>query len=422
MRNFISMLALGSMLFGLGACSSDNNDFDDNNQSGRVFVRLENVASPGSRMTEDPKTDKDVTELRNGFIIFGTPKSAIRKHYEIVSDPALVDKTDHVVLLDELRSGKTFEGIPGDVTNVSIIANVTEDELNTKEFHNGTIRSFNEVLAKKIQIRNQYSDNMSHVALYDMQELKGTANGGTMSATLELKPMCARLEIPKIIPGPDIIEYTVEGIYLAGFYKQSFIEQTCERTDWVAPDYDSEDPNAALNSFYAAYDYMRNTDIKAVKENLTVGEGESATTKEVTAYYPEKDGKVWAYPFFGLYEKRENQEHYGLRLIVKVSGLKVYIVDSHGNRVERDVKQYDLDNKVPAEKAGIRYLNINGFVDEYHNTQADPIKFYNGNVYQVQNFEITTQNLSDKIMPTDIDVTLTVSIKPWTIKKVYPQI
>lgn len=227
MRNFISMLALGSMLFGLGACSSDNNDFDDNNQSGRVFVRLENVASPGSRMTEDPKTDKDVTELRNGFIIFGTPKSAIRKHYEIVSDPALVDKTDHVVLLDELRSGKTFEGIPGDVTNVSIIANVTEDELNPEEFHNGTIRSFNEVLAKKIQIRNQYSDNMSHVALYDMQELKGTANGGTMSATLELKPMCARLEIPKIIPGPDIIEYTVEGIYLAGFYKQSFIEQTC---------------------------------------------------------------------------------------------------------------------------------------------------------------------------------------------------
>ncbi len=418
MKKLISMLALCSMLFGLGACSSDDNDIDNNGkQKGCVYVRLENVVSPGSRMTEDPKTDKDVTELRNGFIVFGTPKAAIRKHYEIVSDPAMLDKSDHVVLLDELRNGKTFEGIPGDVTNVSIIANVTDEELSPDEFHNGTIRSFNEILAKKIHLRNQYADNMSHVALYDMQELKGEP-GGNMSATLELKPMCARLEIPKIIPGPDIVEYKVDGIYLAGFYKQSRIEQTCVREDWVYPDYDADDADGALTDFYKGYSYMINTDIKAVQE--TVGEGDAA--KEITAYYPEAEGKVWAYPFFGMYERRGETEHYGLRLIVKVSGLKVYMVNTHGDRELRDVKQYDLDHNIPAERAGIRYLNINGFVDEYHNTQAKPIKFYNGNVYQVQNFEITTQNLSDKIMPTDIDVTLTVSVKPWTIKKVYPQI
>ncbi len=57
-----------------------------------------------------------------------------------------------------------------------------------------------------------------------------------------------------------------------------------------------------------------------------------------------------------------------------------------------------------------------------HNTEAEPVEFYNGNVYTVQNFEITTQNLSDRIMPTDINVNITVQVKPWTIKKVYPQI
>ncbi|WP_290080881.1 hypothetical protein [uncultured Duncaniella sp.] len=40
----------------------------------------------------------------------------------------------------------------------------------------------------------------------------------------------------------------------------------------------------------------------------------------------------------------------------------------------------------------------------------------------MQNFDITTQNLSDKIMPNDISVNVTLTVKPWTIKKVYPQI
>ena len=54
--------------------------------NGRVFIKLDNVAGPSSRMTENPKTESDITEFHNGFIIFGTPKSAIRKHYEIVTD------------------------------------------------------------------------------------------------------------------------------------------------------------------------------------------------------------------------------------------------------------------------------------------------------------------------------------------------
>ena len=88
----------------------------------------------------------------------------------------------------------------------------------------------------------------------------------------------------------------------------------------------------------------------------------------------------------------------------------------------RDVTAWDKEQGVPEEKAGIRYLNINGFVENYHDTQAEPVQFYNGNIYQVQNFEITTQNLSDRIMPTDINVNITVTVKAWSIKKVYPQI
>lgn len=76
------MLAAGSMLFGLCACSSEETEVDSVASSeGRVFIRLVNVVGPsGSRMTETPKNESDVTEFHNGFIIFGTPKSAIRKH------------------------------------------------------------------------------------------------------------------------------------------------------------------------------------------------------------------------------------------------------------------------------------------------------------------------------------------------------
>lgn len=419
------MLAAGSMLFGLCACSSEETEVDSVASSeGRVFIRLVNVVGPSeSRMTETPKTESDVTEFHNGFIIFGTPKSAIRKHYEIVTDPAKVDpKNDHVILLDDLREGKTFEGIPGDVTNVAIIANVTEDELSPKEFHNGTIRFHNDVLNHVIQLRNQYADNMSHVALYDMKKLVSTGQN-SMSASLELKPMCARLEIAKITPGPDIIQYKVDGIYLAGFYSQMYISQISNRDFWTGPEYDTENAAEELNRFYTQYPYLKNEDIRGVAETVNVtNEDGSEGTKEIKVFYPNDEGKVWAYPFFGKYEARDDNDHYGLRLIVKVSDLIVYLKDENGVMQRRDVTKYDIDNGVPAEKAGIRYLNINGFVEDYHNTEAEPIQFYNGNVYTVQNFDITTQNLSDKIMPNDISVNVTLTVKPWTIKKVYPQI
>lgn len=420
MKKLFTQLALGSLLIACGACSSEEGTPEEN-QTGRVFVKLENVIKPSTktRTMENPKTEADVTEFHNGFIIFGTPKEAIRKHYEIVSDPSEANKNDHIVLLDELLEGKTFEGIPGDVTNVAIVANVTEDELNPEDFHNGTIRFHNDVLNHVIQLRNQYADNMSHVALYDMKMLQGVT-GGAMSAALELRPMCARLEIPKITPGPDVVEYQVDGIYLAGFYNQMYISQISNRDFWTGPDYDTQDPSLALRNFYTGYPYLAHTesDIRAVKETMTSGE----TTREVTAFYPSEEGKVWAFPFFGKYERRNDDQHYGLRLIVKVSHLKVYLLDDHGNRVPRDVTEYDRQQGIPEERAGIRYLNINGFVEDYHNTLAEPIQFYNGNVYTVQNFEITTQNLSDKIMPNDINVTLSVTVKPWIIKKVYPQI
>lgn len=424
MKKFISMLALSSVLLGFSACSSEENNVDTPVSDGRVFVKLDNVVGPTSRMTEAPKTDKESAELHNGFIVFSTPNGGIREHYEIVtSADDVVDA--HTILLDELREGKTFEGIPGDVTNVAIIANTTNEELNPADFHNNNIKFKADIFARKLQLRNQYADNMNHVALYDMKQLQGSAGVGSMSATLELKPMVARLEIAKITPGPNVMSYKVEGIYLAGFYKESFMNQVCDRADWSFPDYDNADPQAALDEFYKGYSYLANTDIKAVTETgIGMGNnGEQDVERDITAFYPTEDGKVWAYPFFGKYDQSPNDDHYGVRLIVKLSGLKMYLKNEQTGDMElRDVYQYDINRGIDPAVAGIRYLNISGFVEDPNNTLAEPIQFYNGNVYVVENFEVTTQYLSEKIMPADINVNLTVSVKPWVIKKVYPQI
>lgn len=424
MKKIISMLALSSVLFGFSACSSEENKEDAPITDGRVFVKLDNVVGPQSRMTEIAKTDKESAELHNGYIVFSTPNGGIRAHYEIVTSED--DVTDaHTILLDELREGKTFEGIPGDVTNVAIIANTTNEELNPADFHNNNIKFKADIFARKLQLRNQYADNMNHVALYDMKQLQGSAGVGSMSATLELKPMVARLEIPKITPGPNIMEYKVDGIYLAGFYKESYMNQVCDRADWSFPDYDNADPQAALDEFYQGYSYLANTDIKGVTETgVGMGtNGEQDVERNITAFYPTEDGKVWAYPFFGKYDQSPSDDHYGIRLIVKLSGLKMYLKNEQTGDMElRDVYQYDINRGIDPSVAGVRYLNISGFVEDPDNTLAEPIQFYNGNVYVVDNFQITTQYLSEKIMPADINVNLTVSVKPWVIKKVYPQI
>ena len=70
MKKVLSMVALGSMLFGLSACSSEEQEIEQAT-SGNVFVKLENVVGPSSRMTEPAKGDADVTEFHNGFLIFG---------------------------------------------------------------------------------------------------------------------------------------------------------------------------------------------------------------------------------------------------------------------------------------------------------------------------------------------------------------
>lgn len=425
MKKIISMLALSSVLFGFSACSSEESKEDAPITDGRVFVKLDNVVGPQSRMTETAKTDKESAELHNGYIVFSTPNGGIRAHYEIVSnEDDVVDA--HTILLDELREGKTFEGIPGDVTNVAIIANTTNDELSPDEFHNNSIKFKADIFEHKLQLRNQYADNMTHVALYDMKQLQGSAGVGSMTATLELKPMVARLEIAKITPGPNIMSYKVDGIYFAGFYKESYMNQVCAREAWTFPDYDDADPQAALDELYSSnYTYLANTDIRGVTEKgIGMGSnGEQNVERDVTAYYPTEEGKVWAYPFFGKYDQFPNDDHYGVRLIVKLSGLKMYLKKEHSDDIElRDVYQYDIERGIDPKIAGIRYLNISGFVEDPNNTLAEPIQFYNGNVYVVENFEITTQYLSEKIMPADINVNLTVSVKPWVIKKVYPQI
>lgn len=48
MKKFMFMLALGSVLFGLSACSSDDENIEGESTEGCVFIKLENVVGPSS--------------------------------------------------------------------------------------------------------------------------------------------------------------------------------------------------------------------------------------------------------------------------------------------------------------------------------------------------------------------------------------
>lgn len=67
MKKFMFMLALGSVLFGLSACSSDDENIEGESTEGCVFIKLENVVGPSSRMTEDPKIESDITDVPQRF-------------------------------------------------------------------------------------------------------------------------------------------------------------------------------------------------------------------------------------------------------------------------------------------------------------------------------------------------------------------
>jgi hypothetical protein len=405
--------ALAFMLAATTACSDngDNNQLPEETKGSKVLVKIDNIAAASSRAVTDPKGESDAekVEFTGGYLFFLTPQGAIRDHVRIIVDPADVDNFDcQKVTVQELREGKLFEGVSGDVTSVYVLANTGSFG---NDLHNGTIKFISDVESRNISIKDQWEDNMSHVALSGEAMLYETSEVGTKSAKVELVPLCARLEIAKITPGPLVVDYKVEGIYLAGFYDQMPINQMCLQADWKSPDYEAVNIPDALSTFYAAYPFMADTQIFSRKETF---KDQDDNDVERNAFYPvdpesDQAGKVWAYPFFGIEEKVNDPytRHLGLRLIIRLSHIKVYLPNNEGNLVLTEIE-------------GDRYINISRFVDDASNPHASAVRFYNGHVYQVKFLEITANNISDKIIPTDINVQVEISVKPWQVTPVYP--
>lgn len=132
----------------------------------------------------------------------------------------------------------------------------------------------------------------------------------------------------------------------------------------------------------------------------------------VYSFYPEAtQSKKWAYPFFAIEEPAEGVEpykgHLGVHLLLKLSGMTVKLYDETTNSWEEKKLE------------GVRYINLNRFVRS-HSAHADAVNFYNGHIYKIDEIKFGTTNLSDKIMPTDVSVKVTVSVAPWKIDNIYP--
>lgn len=452
--NKISFGALALMLAASAACSSnDQEETPENTGTSKVKIRIENVkAYTGSRAVADPKgsTEGEKVEFANGYIFFVTPQGAIREHVKIIVDPNETDSHDcKKVNIEDLRKGYTFEGVSGDVTNVYVLANVTEDELHCEDLHNSNIRFIADLEQVKINIANQWQNDMRTVALSGNAQLYDSPEVGTKAASVQLVPLCARFEIPKITAGVNVLDYKVDGVYLAGFYEQMPLNQMCLQADWRSPNYEVANADAELAQFYQNYPYMADTEANGHVYSRM--EDYYGTSKPV--FYPVKPeadpdwecNKVWAYPFFGVEEtSNPYTRHLGLHLIIKLSGLKVRMKDESGNEVIKEL----------TENGGVRYLNIHRFVSGA-DAHSSAVRFYNGHVYQIKTvkrgsgdpndpgsgdpndpndpnnpnnpsqepgLEIHTDDISDKIMPTDINVEVEIIVKPWVVTPVYPVI
>ena len=407
-RIFYSVLAV--MMLCCAACtrSEEEGVLPEGGKSGqKVFVRIENVQVPKVRMIEDEKNDKteSAVEFQSGYLFFLTPKGQVRTHYSIVSNEEDVDDEGHKLSLKQIQEGHTFTGISGDVSKVYIVGNVTSDELNDEDIHSGDLPFISDIHLKKISLGNQHADNMNHVALAGIEGLTD-GGAGMKEATVTLSPLCARLEIGKITTDQTILDYKLDGVYVAGFYEKMPLNQQCVESDWVSPDYATSDVEAELKTFYTRYGWMADCiEFSKVQEQTEDGHN-------VYSFYPEAtQSKKWAYPFFAIEEPAEGVEpykgHLGVHLLLKLSGMTVKLYDETTNSWEEKKLE------------GVRYINLNRFVRS-HSAHADAVNFYNGHIYKIDEIKFGTTNLSVKIMPTDVSVKVTVSVAPWKIDNIYP--
>lgn len=380
MKNAFGILLIA--LLGMTSCTFE----DEGGSAGTdrlqdVYIKFENAGKPGTRAEETSKTGTDKVTFSNGYIFFLTGLDQVKKCYHILPSGTTASKADNEIALDDFwggasSSGYLFENVSGEVKKIYLIGNMPAT------ITDATVRSKTTLAElKKLAAGIETQNDVDNVLIDGMDDnLQSVLGDDTQkTATIQLVPLCSRIEIAKFTASGSVTSYTLQGIYISHFYNEMAFNET------------SVADNLKKYAAGGGADYTVYTSLCDQAAVPATGLG----TKTGLVTTPVAADKVWAYQFFpGADAGRVSP-----RIVVKLNGVSASIGAFDG------AKDY--------------YLNIRGFKASGAG-DVEPMQLQRGKVYKIVDVQFKENDISDVPNPADIDLTVNVEIAAWVPTTVEP--
>lgn len=386
---FKSLLTVCAFAAAFASCSNENNDIPNVGKDTKsVFVKLDLNQKPQTKAVEAPinnGTKAQVSELHVYF--YKDSDKSIQKYLKIngASTPSLTDLT---------TTGAQISDVPAAADRVLVRGNVPSSiTLPTS----GLITAV-ENLEINITTQND-KDNilLGHTAVTIQTYGGGVApiagmQNGDKYAEVTLEPAVARIEVEGLqAQGAVINGFQLEGIYLTNFFEKLKMGDGSSIAPKIQYGADATkfDENAATTLYTTA-------NKGKLFDKFAAALAASGSPLEVT---PTPSTYRWAYHAFENDATAANDQ---LQLIFKLSS----VTTNPGSGVTI---------------AGTQFLTVRGFKDS---GTGNIVKLEKGKIYTISkaDFKFDESNLTTVPNTNAVGVWLKVTVQPWTVVPVKPNL
>lgn len=372
----------------LASCDNENEVPEAPQKTGNVFMKLNLGQKADTRVNEAPLATGTTATVNSLHVYFYKDSDkSIQKYLK-------VDNTTTPSITD-LTTGAQIADVPAVADKVLVRGNVpTSMSLPTSGLITGV-----ENMEVEVTTQNDKGNILlEHLAASILTYAGGGATpiggmqNGDKYAEIELKPAVARIEVEglQVANGTAISSFSLDGIYLTNFYQKMKMGDGSSVTKiQYGADQTKYDENAVGTLYTTA-------NKEKLFEKFVSPLGASGNPLAVVCT---PSTNRWAYHVFANDATTANDQ---LQLVFKLSNLQA----SAGSGL--------------AFPAGHQFLTVRGFKDNAGNI----VKLEKGKIYTISKTDFTFDESKLSTVPNTnaVGVWLKVTVKPWTVVAVKPNL
>lgn len=374
MKTKFNYLALAVIALSLGFSNCSNNDNpDDGNDKESKSVFLKISGGKISTYAEgSPATDGATVGFSSGDIYFVNASGAILAHYALSS--ATTNLATGNIKLDDIKAGQLISNLPGQVSSIHVFGNTSG------------LPTTGNISAVKATLKNVITQGaLASVNLYGTTNTLTPTSGNDYTASIDLKPTVARIELTDITSTGVITGFSVDGIFIDNYYYQAAVDGTVAGANLV-------------NNISDATLFLDNSSVyPTARKTFVYDYFASGITATSQVAIPTVASSVWGY---NLFANTAGSGSFAIpRIVIRLSNITTSDLSTYSNP---------------------QFITVKGLKEGTSSlTSIDA-----GKVYNIGAGALTFKESDLTPAPNmgAIDVTVTVTLAEWEVVSVTPEL